>query len=254
MSPPSTQGDGACRPSECPPKGGRVPPSGRQTAPDAGGRRSWRRLRASACWRSSRWRCRPAPRRPRPRRSRTCRAPSRCSASNLNLLWVVIGAVLVIFMQAGLRPGRDRLLPGQARRPRGDARTSPSSASGSSASSSSASRSRSAASATAGYFGVRRRRRRRHRCIGSRATGCSCGRAAGRSRGWRRSPPASLGLLPLHGRLHGHRRHDPDRVDGRALEVEAASWSGASSAARSTTRSSRPGPGAAAGSPRPGTR
>ena len=26
-------------------------------------------------------------------------------------------------------------------------------------------------------------------------------------------------LLPLHGRLHGHRRHDPDRGDGRAVEV-----------------------------------
>ncbi len=37
----------------------------------------------------------------------------------INLLWIVIGAVLVIFMQAGLRPGRDRLLPCQARRPRG---------------------------------------------------------------------------------------------------------------------------------------
>ena len=30
-------------------------------------------------------------------------------------------------------------------------------------------------------------------------------------------------LLPLHGGLHGHRGHDPDRLDGRAVEVEAAS-------------------------------
>ena len=28
------------------------------------------------------------------------------------------------------------------------------------------------------------------------------------------------GLLPLHGRLHGHHRHDSDRRHGRALEVE----------------------------------
>ena len=28
------------------------------------------------------------------------------------------------------------------------------------------------------------------------------------------------GLLPLHGGLHGHHGHDPDRVDGRAVEVE----------------------------------
>ena len=39
-------------------------------------------------------------------------------AGSLNMLWVVIGAILVIFMQAGLRAGRDRLLPGQARRAR----------------------------------------------------------------------------------------------------------------------------------------
>ncbi len=28
------------------------------------------------------------------------------------------------------------------------------------------------------------------------------------------------GVLPLHGRLHGHHGNDPDRRDGRALEVE----------------------------------
>ena len=31
---------------------------------------------------------------------------------------------------------------------------------------------------------------------------------------------AVAGLLPLHGRLHGHHRHDPDRGHGRAVEVE----------------------------------
>ena len=36
----------------------------------------------------------------------------------VNLLWVVIGAILVIFMQAGIRARRDRLLSGEARGPR----------------------------------------------------------------------------------------------------------------------------------------
>ena len=31
---------------------------------------------------------------------------------------------------------------------------------------------------------------------------------------------AVAGLLPLHGGLHGHRGHDPDRVHGRAVEVQ----------------------------------
>ena len=85
--------------------------------------------------------------------------------------------------------------------------------------------------------------------IGSRATGCSSGRAASpleptsRKAGRRRRRR----LLPLHGGLHGHRRHHPDRLHGRAVEVEEPSSSGACSAAPSTTRCSAPGPGAAAG-------
>ena len=42
------------------------------------------------------------------------------TALGLNNLWIVIGAVLVIFMQAGLRAGRDRVLPGEARGARGE--------------------------------------------------------------------------------------------------------------------------------------
>ena len=126
----------------------------------------------------------------------------------VNLLWVVIGAVLVIFMQAGLRPGRDRLLPGQARRPRGVARTSPSSASASSASSSSASR-----FMFGGYSYVCRARLgydsagRRGRSIGSRRLGVPLeGRLRRSAATARHGAPASLGVLPLHGGLHGHRR------------------------------------------------
>ena len=111
----------------------------------------------------------------------------------VNMLWVVIGAVLVIFMQAGLRPRRDRLLPGQARRPRRSARTSPSSASASSASSSSASRWRSAAARHVRLLRRPRRSRRRARCSAP-ATGCSCGRAAGRCRA-AASTPASLAFF-----------------------------------------------------------
>ena len=49
------------------------------------------------------------------------------------------------------------------------------------------------------------------------ATGPSCG-ADGNTSVARHPRPA--GVLPLHGRLHGHRRHDPHRIDGRAVEVE----------------------------------
>ena len=76
--------------------------------------------------------------------------------------------------------------------------------------------------------------------------------------GWalsrRRHHAGAARPLPLHGRLHGHRRHDPDRGRWPSGGSGAASSSGASSAAPSTTRCSRRGPGAAAGSPRRGTR
>ena len=173
--------------------------------------------------------------------------------TQVNLLWVVIGAVLVIFMQAGLRAGRDRLLPGQARRPRGEhelrhlrprlRRLLP-----------------------------RRLRLHVRRLLGARSSasttpigdqpdrlrraGSSCGRAASPSPTWsvRRRRRGGHGLLPLHGRLHGHRGHDPHRGHGRAVEVEQPSSAGASSAAPSTTRCSAPGPGAAAGWPSSATR
>ena len=54
-------------------------------------------------------------------------------------------------------------------------------------------------------------------------------------------------LLPVHARLHGHGRHHPHRGHGRTMEVQVLRACGASSAARSTTRSSAPGPGAAVG-------
>ena len=62
---------------------------------------------------------------------------------------------------------------------------------------------------------------------------------ASRSRGAR--------VLPLHGRVHGHDRDDPDGRDGRALEVEQLRRVGLL-LPRSTTRSSVPGRGAAVGS------
>ena len=73
--------------------------------------------------------------------------------------------------------------------------------------------------------------------IGSRQLGLPVARAAGPLSGGG-IDAGVLALLPLHGGLHGHRGHDPDRRDGRAVEVEAASCSGASSAAPSTTRCS----------------
>ena len=157
---------------------------------------------------------------PPPRGGAGCR-PGGALGQQVNLLWIVIGAVLVIFMQAGLRARRDRLLPGQARRPRRVARTSPSSASASSA------------FFLVGYgfmFGgysyvaagrrLRLRPRggqgpRRQRELGVPVEGRL--RPHGPEGGVRRRRRR---VLPLHGGVHGHHGHHPDRRDGRALEVE----------------------------------
>ena len=63
-----------------------------------------------------------------------------------------------------------------------------------------------------------RRRRSAERCSAA-ATGSSSGRAAGPCPA-AAITPAVARLLPLHGRLHGHHGHHPDRLDGRAVEVE----------------------------------
>ncbi len=76
-----------------------------------------------------------------------------------NILWVVIGAVLVIFMQAGFALVETGFCRAKHAAHVVSARTSPSSASGSSPTSSSASRSCSAATAPA-LLGFDRRRRR----------------------------------------------------------------------------------------------
>ena len=165
---------------------------------------------------------------------------------SLNLLWVVIGAVLVIFMQAGLRAGRDRLLPGEARRPRRvdelrDLRPR-----------------------------VRRvlpRRLRRSCSAASAAPGRSGSTTAG-------GEPSLIGsgnwvflwkggfflqghaydvssgcVLPLHGRVHGHDRDHPDRRHGRAVEVERVRRLGLVLRRDLLPAVRRRGPGAAAGSP-----
>lgn len=36
--------------------------------------------------------------------------------SSVNTIWVLVGAALVFFMQAGFRHGRDRFYPGNKRR------------------------------------------------------------------------------------------------------------------------------------------
>ena len=56
-------------------------------------------------------------------------------------------------------------------------------------------------------------------------------------------------VLLLHGRLHGHDGDDPDRRDGRAVEVERVRRLGPLLRCASTTRCSRRGRGAAAGWP-----
>ena len=135
-----------------------------------------------------------------------------------NLLWIVIGAVLVIFMQAGLRARRDRLLPGEARGARGEHELR--------------------------HLRPRLRRLLLRRLLAhvrrlsatallgfdtpigdSAAIGSGNwvflwkgGFGVGRQR--RRQAGRCLGVLPLHGRVHGHHRHDPDRGHGRAVEVE----------------------------------
>ena len=139
----------------------------------------------------------------------------------VNMLWVVIGAVLVIFMQAGFALVETGFCRAKHAAHVVSARTSPSSASASSASSSSASR------FAFGGFDVRRLRSASTRRSASALIG---------SGNWVFLWQGRLGavaaaaidagaarLLPLHGGLHGHRGHDPDRGDGRAVEVEAAS-------------------------------
>ena len=65
----------------------------------------------------------------------------------------------------------------------------------------------------------------------------------------RREGGADRRVLPLHGRLHGHDGDDPDRRDGRAVEVEGVRRLGPLLRRASTTRCSAPGRGAAAGWP-----
>ena len=105
----------------------------------------------------------------------------------------------------------------------------------------------------AGHFGMERRRRRsadRQRQLGVPLAG-RLG-AAAISEPPRMAAP-DRGVLLLHGRVHGHDGDDPHRRDGRAVEVELRSSAGACSAAPSTTRCSRRGRGAAAGSRSSGT-
>ena len=138
---------------------------------------------------------------------------------NINLLWVVIGAVLVIFMQAGFALVETGFC-----------------------------RAKNAAHVVStnfaifglgfiGFFfvgfplafsaglqllGVRARRAGRRARCSAPATGSSCGKG-----GWALSgdgiTPALLALLPLHGGLHGHHRHDPDRGRWRSVGSGAAS-------------------------------
>ena len=148
-----------------------------------------------------------------------------------------------------LRPRRDRLLPGQARRPRGEHEL----------------------------------RHLRPRVRGLLLRRVPAGvrrllvRVADRPRHARRRQPARLGQLgvPVEGRLGAvRRRHHPRRCSASSStwwrswtpspRSRPARWpsagsgrassAGACSAAPSTTRCSRPGRGAAAGWPRPGTR
>ena len=136
----------------------------------------------------------------------------------VNLLWIIIGAVLVIFMQAGfalvetgfcrakhaahvvvdelrhLRPRLRRLLPRrlrlrvrrrQLRRPTSPATTQP-------------------------LGGRADRQRQLDVPLGGRLRPVAATRIT----------PGRARLVPLHGRLHGHRGHHPDRLHGRAVEVE----------------------------------
>ncbi len=61
------------------------------------------------------------------------------------------------------------------------------------------------------------------------------------------SHPGRPRLLSLYGGVHGHHGDDPHRLDGGTVEVERASSAGACSAGPSTTRCSAHGPGAEAG-------
>ena len=140
-----------------------------------------------------------------------------------NLLWIVIGAVLVDLHAGRVRPGRDRASAVPSTPPTWCRRTSPSSASASSATSWSATPSCSAATATCCRATTSATPPRSAMPSSAAATGSSCGRAASPSRA---TPIVTAGgrrrhrLLPLHGGLHGHRGHDPHRGHGRAVEVE----------------------------------
>ena len=183
----------------------------------------------------------------RRRRLRPGRGPGRPAvAGSLNMLWVVIGAILVIFMQAGFALVETGFC-----------------------------RAKHAAHVVStnfaifglgfiGFFfvgfplafgGVRHAGR-----TSARAQGAPVGSSSARQRQLgvpvegrlgavrRRHHRRRAGLLPLHGRLHGHRGDDPDRAPWPSAGSGAASSSGACSAAPSTTRCSRRGRGAAAGS------
>ena len=169
--------------------------------------------------------------------------------TQVNLLWVVIGAVLVIFMQAGFA----LVETGFCR----------------------AKHAAHVVSTNFAIFGlgfvayylvgygadVRRVfaaaasawTARSARTSSARATGCSCGRAAGPAPARRSTPPVAWPSSSTWSRSWTPSRPSrparwPSGGSGRR------SSGGASSAARSTTRSSAPGPGAAAGWPSSATR
>ena len=138
----------------------------------------------------------------------------------VNLLWIVIGAVLVIFMQAGFALVETGFLPREARGARRKHEL------------------RGLRARVRGVLPRRvrvhvrrvlvRARRRRLRLQGSdRRTARQRGRLGlpmeGRFRAQQHRPGrwrGSDGLLPVHGRLHGHHGNDPDGFDGRTVEVE----------------------------------
>ena len=148
-------------------------------------------------------------------------------ATQTNLLWVVIGAVLVIFMQAGFAWSRPASAAPSTPRT-SSRRTSPSSAWGSSATSLVGFPSCSAASATRPLGMTTRRSATRS---SARATGSSCGRAAGRSPTSAKPAAPRCGLLPLHGGLHGHRGHHSRPGPWRNAGSGTRSSAGACSAA-----------------------